>query len=381
MNFWMIIKFSRSILFLFFGSLIFFSIRLPLKANEGPTVSYRWGDGRVMLTLEAVQFVNPQSNGTASALNQILTLNVGIENQGTLDLYYASYHFWLESDNLPSRLAPISNSNNQSGFLPAGETTLLKLTFVLPPGQTAGLRLIYKPIAFLDEEVALPVDPQPSIIALSPPSPTPTPDYTNKILFWSDRPEGVGIYSMDPDGRHQTLINDYKVYYEALETDHYSPDGCNKLFVREVCGPGQLCFAGDQREVYYRDPQIWAHNFRSGQDFSLVGAAPVPDYDPVWSPDSVHIAFVSEETGNDEIHIYHIPTNWNRRLTENSFEWDKHPTFSPDGQQIAFWSNRDTGRRQIWLMNIDGENQHNISNNPYNDWKPVWWKPRKICQP
>ncbi len=62
-----------------------------------------------------------------------------------------------------------------------------------------------------------------------------------------------------------------------------------------------------------------------------------------------------------------------RQLTQNRWEWDKHPTWSPDGSQIAFFSNR-SGRRQIWVMNADGTSQRNISNNDYEDWDPVWIK-------
>jgi Tol biopolymer transport system component len=41
---------------------------------------------------------------------------------------------------------------------------------------------------------------------------------------------------------------------------------------------------------------------------------------------------------------------------------------------IAFKSNRDTGHFQIWVMNADGSDMHNISNSPYNDIDPVWVK-------
>ena len=63
-----------------------------------------------------------------------------------------------------------------------------------------------------------------------------------------------------------------------------------------------------------------------------------------------------------------------RRLTTNTWEWDKHPSWSGDGRQIVFYSNRDSGRRQIWIMDADGGSLRNISNNGYNDWDPVWIK-------
>ena len=63
-----------------------------------------------------------------------------------------------------------------------------------------------------------------------------------------------------------------------------------------------------------------------------------------------------------------------KRLTINSWEWDKHPSWSPDGNQIVFWSNRDTGRRQLWIMNADGSNQRVMISSPYQDWDPIWLK-------
>ena len=51
--------------------------------------------------------------------------------------------------------------------------------------------------------------------------------------------------------------------------------------------------------------------------------------------------------------------------------WSKHPTWSPDSQQIAFWSSR-SGKDQIWVMNRDGTNLHNISNNDFDETDRVW---------
>ena len=95
-------------------------------------------------------------------------------------------------------------------------------------------------------------------------------------------------------------------------------------------------------------------------------------YDPAWSPRGDRIAFVSTHTGNDEIYTIDPEGEGQAQLTYNQWEWDKHPSWSPDGTQIVFYSNRDTGRRQIWIMNADGSNQRNLSQNEFEEWDPVW---------
>jgi TolB protein len=97
-------------------------------------------------------------------------------------------------------------------------------------------------------------------------------------------------------------------------------------------------------------------------------------YDPAWSPGGEWIAFVSTEGGNDEIFLIRPDGSDLRRLTTNTWEWDKHPTWSPDGSQIVFWSNRESGRRQLWIMNADGSNPRELLESPYNDWDPIWVK-------
>jgi TolB protein len=106
----------------------------------------------------------------------------------------------------------------------------------------------------------------------------------------------------------------------------------------------------------------------------LTGRLGGADYDPAWSPDGAHIAYVAQQDLNDEIWVINRDTRDKERLTKNTWEWDKHPSWSPDGSQIVFWSNRETGRRQIWIMNADGSAQRRLLASDFNDWDPVWIK-------
>jgi len=47
---------------------------------------------------------------------------------------------------------------------------------------------------------------------------------------------------------------------------------------------------------------------------------------------------------------------------------------APQQAQIAFYSNRD-GNDEIYVMDADGKNQRNLTNNPAGDWAPSWFDP------
>lgn len=88
-----------------------------------------------------------------------------------------------------------------------------------------------------------------------------------------------------------------------------------------------------------------------------------------WSPDGTEIAFSSPEFGRPgkSVNVYAIHANGTglRQLTHQNGGTtnDGFDSWSPDGKQIAFVSNRD-GTYEIYLMNTDGTNITQLTHGP-----------------
>ena len=68
----------------------------------------------------------------------------------------------------------------------------------------------------------------------------------------------------------------------------------------------------------------------------------VPDSHPTWSPDGMQIAFSRQEFhGNVQIYVMNADGSGQTRLLTATYPRDAHPAWSPNGTRIAFSSDRD----------------------------------------
>ena len=97
------------------------------------------------------------------------------------------------------------------------------------------------------------------------------------------------------------------------------------------------------------------------------------DNSAAWSPDGQHIAFASNRDGNFEIYVMGSDGSNPRRLTnhDNHDARAESPSWSPDGQHIAFVSNRD-GNFEIYVMGSDGSNPRRLTSNSARAESPSW---------
>jgi TolB protein len=227
-------------------------------------------------------------------------------------------------------------------------------------------------------------EPRPTAVPLlvpMTPGPTPSPTATapatlpaaleGKILFFSDRSGDNRLYALDPSNGRLSWVTQEWPFAIAQAREGRSSDGRFAAEVQTVTDVTEVDRFGNPSATVST-----AVLFIRSIEYQKVRELTTHDrfsYDPAWSPVGDSIVFVARGE-NDEIYVINADGSNLRRLTSNTWEWDKHPSWSPDGKQIVFWSNRDTGRRQLWIMNADGSNQRLLLSSPYNDWDPIWVK-------
>jgi dipeptidyl aminopeptidase/acylaminoacyl peptidase len=198
----------------------------------------------------------------------------------------------------------------------------------------------------------------------APPTPVPAApqsiplELKGKILFMSDRDGQARLFSLDPGSKRLAYVAENWPYEMAKSREGLARDGARAVVVAEDAN---------------RVPQVYVSDSQGGGQFPLT-SGPASSYDAVWSPVSDRIAFVSEESGNPEIYTVNADGSDLRRLTVNETAADRHPSWSPNGQEILFMSGRIDGRPKLWIMNADGSNQRLFLESPHSDWDPVWEK-------
>jgi len=184
------------------------------------------------------------------------------------------------------------------------------------------------------------------------------------------------VYMMDPDGSNLVVLTDRTLYDLAIERERFSADQRFRVFVKDA-----LRFDGERLPALY----FYDYLYNAEEQITRFGSGIA--WDPVWSPTHEQITFVSNDSGDDEIWIVNRDGSNLKQLTESneSFnareigkdtfipEVNRRPSWSPDGSQVVFWSNR-TGHPQIWVTNADGSNLYSLSTAEHNDWDPVWIK-------
>ncbi|MFN2197757.1 MAG: protein kinase domain-containing protein [Anaerolineales bacterium] len=190
------------------------------------------------------------------------------------------------------------------------------------------------------------------------PAPTQTPENypteepaflgnsNGQVAFVSDRTGIPQIWLINVDGVRYSQLTEMPG--GACQPD-WSPDGQRLIFISPC---------PDRRELYLGS-QLWSIRADGTGLATMLGQA-AGDYDPDWSPDGTRIVFTSlRQTGKPQIYVLNIDDGDFEPLATEGLK-NMQPTWSPDGSQIIYVSTQEMGER-LWIMNADGSGKRPLT--------------------
>ncbi len=173
------------------------------------------------------------------------------------------------------------------------------------------------------------------------------------------------IYTMKPTGKDFRRIS-----YDLDEYDPtWSPDMKWLAFVG---------FVNSNHILYLRsrgaEPQVFYSTqtpvpFDRQTIFTNLGQVD----DPAWSPDGTWLAYTRLDTNNKNryVQLAKYVSRGGTVVKLESSGRDYSPNWSPDSNWLLFTSERDDNQ-EIYLMNVSGQFQTNLTNNPARDLDAAW---------
>ncbi len=243
-------------------------------------------------------------------------------------------------------------------------------------------------------------------LAAAQPAEAAYPGKNGKIAFFSNR-SGNNIFTISPSSGTVTKIT----FSNGASDPAYSPNGSKIAFtspsrtnyeisvmqadgsrVRQltntpVAESKPTWSPNGKKIAFVASSEIWVMN-ADGSGRKRLTRNSFPDSQPSWSPSGNKIAFVSARTGDTNRNIYVMDANPTTNdaavnLTPNTTNplyqgHDDNPDWSPSGNKIAYvhtYESNGGGVPNVWVMNTNGANKTNVSDNKSTSAVMPAWSP------
>jgi Tol biopolymer transport system component len=92
---------------------------------------------------------------------------------------------------------------------------------------------------------------------------------------------------------------------------------------------------------------------------------------PLWSPDGERIAFRSDRDGGWDVFVMQADGSSTLNLTNSPETEEMGISWSPDGQHLVYHA-RAGDAFDVFLVGVDGSPPINLTQNPAQDYVPFW---------
>lgn len=182
------------------------------------------------------------------------------------------------------------------------------------------------------------------------------------------------IYTMDLELRSAVRVSTGK---GKCTCGFYRPDGKKIIFASNHESPLLNENPSEKPSngyVWELTPymQIYEANL-DGSDLKCLTSGPAYHAECGYSPDGNHIVYASNESGSMNIDIFNADGSNVQHLTQTDHSYNGGPFFSPNGKWIVFRADRERKNElQLFLINSDGTQEKQLTNNQYVNWAPFW---------
>ena len=163
--------------------------------------------------------------------------------------------------------------------------------------------------------------------------------------------------------------------------EHYPTQGVTVAVITNANVPPGVFLGGLAREALADAPALYPTTVSGScntdvavraADGTVGRVTTGPDFDgfPTWSPDGQRLAWGGLRDGRQDIFVSGADGSDPVRLTDDDAR-DIFPRWSPDGSAIAFSSDRD-GDFDIYLMAPDGSAVRQLTHNDWDEFVPTW---------
>jgi Tol biopolymer transport system component len=118
------------------------------------------------------------------------------------------------------------------------------------------------------------------------------------------------------------------------------------------------------------DMDIW--KFEAGAPPERFLSSTRRDFDPRFSPDGQRIAFASDRSGGSELWVARRDGTEPVRLTEGEGRMLGSPYWSPDGRRIAYGMQQPDGLWDIYVIDAAGGQPRRLTTHPFDENLPCW---------